>query len=520
MSGTHLKRRITDLASAMSAGLHEREEHAAVILLAALSGQNIFLLGPPGTAKSLLARRLASVFEGVGDCFEYLMHRFSTPEEIFGPVSIAELKNDRYVRKTDGFLPRAHFAFLDEIWKSSPGILNTLLTIINEKIFRNGTETEKAPLKALIAASNETPPEKQGLEALYDRLVVRLYVPAVKEPGNFDKMIGDKPAESKTRSTHAITDDELKAWREQIHAVELSPETMSIIRDIRRQLDKQSERLNVYVSDRRWQQAATLLKAAAFFCDRKSTNLADALLLRHCLWTTNENREQVIGIVKKAVKDCGFESGTRSVQIQKDIKSLEREIYTYVLYAEDEYNTVTLKAGECFRVHLHLGDRYGNREDYKCYIPLSKMNARKSFHPVDESGQEIDKLTCSPFDKGKFTITSENLRLYNSARAEAGSNSYTHTPEILHHQGDRKENVPPMLIDALKDSLNKKRAEIGRTIAEIEQKRESFAKEISTPFVPEEVRNIALGGVDSQLHALGVLQKECDRLTSRITESK
>jgi len=517
MSDARLKQRMNDLANAMSAGLHERDEHAAVILLAALSGQNIFLLGPPGTAKSLLARRLASVFEGVGDCFEYLMHRFSTPEEIFGPVSIAELKNDRYVRKTDGFLPTAHFAFLDEIWKSSPGILNTLLTIINEKIFRNGTETEKAPLKALIAASNETPPEKQGLEALYDRLVVRLYVPAVKEPGNFDKMVGDKPADSKTRSTQAITDDELKAWREQIHAVELSPETMSIIRDIRRQLDKQSERLNVYVSDRRWQQAATLLKAAAFFCDRKSTNLADTLLLRHCLWTTDENRAPIIGIVKKAVKDCGFKSGASDVQLQKGVESLKNEIDSDVIYAEDVYKTVSLETGEHFEteVYLHLRDRFSDR----VYIPLDKTNASGSFHPVNQSCEKLDKLTCSLSKDGKFfTIESDDLRLYNSEGKALQSPPYI--PEILYHKGSRREAVASRLIDSLKVALSDKRAEIGHTIAKIKQKRESFAKDISTPFVPEKVRNIALGGVDSQLNALGVLQKECDLLTSRITEDK
>jgi len=517
MSDPHLKQRITDLANAMSAGLHEREEHAAVILLAALSGQNIFLLGPPGTAKSLLARRLASVFDGVGPRFEYLMHRFSTPEEIFGPVSIAELKKDNYMRKTDGFLPKAHFAFLDEIWKSSPGILNTLLTIINEKIFRNGTETERVPLKALIAASNETPSAGKGLDALYDRLVVRLYVPSVKDPGNFDKMISDKPANSKASSAQDITDDELKSWRKQIHDVELSPETITIIRDIRRQLDKQSKRLDVYVSDRRWQQAVVFLKAGAFFCGRKSTNLADALLLRHCLWTTNENRELVMGIIKKAVKDCGFESGTSNVQLQKEVKSLEEEIYTEVLYAENEYKTVTLETGEHFEVGIHF-DRY-DTEEYSVYIPVDKMNSSGNFHPVNKSCEELDELTCSISKDGRsFTTKSNNLRLYNSDGNVVQSPTYT--PKLLHRQGDQRKKVSPRIIDSFKDSLNEKRAKIDRSISEIERKRGFFAKEISTPFVPENVRSIALNGVDSQLDKLGVLLKECELLTMRIAESK
>ena len=129
-----MKDRITAILKSLNTGIHERNEVIAVALLGALTSQNIFLLGPPGTAKSLISRRLSHAFD-TNAYFEYLMHRFSTPEEVFGPVSLSELKKDNYVRKTDGFLPTSDFSFLDEIWKSSPVILNTLLTIINEKPF-------------------------------------------------------------------------------------------------------------------------------------------------------------------------------------------------------------------------------------------------------------------------------------------------------------------------------------------------------------------------------------------------
>ena len=144
--------RFNELVVAASAGLKERDEIIANALLAILSGQSVFFFGPPGTAKSLIARRLAGVFK-YSTFFECLMNRFTTPEEMFGPVSIKELKSaDRYIRKTDGFLPSADFAFLDEIWKSSPAILNALLTILNERKFRNGDKVEDVPLKALVAA--------------------------------------------------------------------------------------------------------------------------------------------------------------------------------------------------------------------------------------------------------------------------------------------------------------------------------------------------------------------------------
>ena len=191
-----LKERIQELLRLLSAGMHEREEIVAVSLLGALSGQNTFLYGPPGTAKSLISRRIACGFDEPS-YFECLMNRFSTPEEVFGPVSIKELKEDRYVRKTEGYLPKADFAFLDEIWKSSPAILNSLLTLINERIYRNGDHVEQAPLKALIAASNETPDDNQGLDALYDRFIVRLIVPPIAQSNHFDNLLDSPPTEAK-----------------------------------------------------------------------------------------------------------------------------------------------------------------------------------------------------------------------------------------------------------------------------------------------------------------------------------
>ncbi|CAJ1367553.1 unnamed protein product, partial [Effrenium voratum] len=145
----------------LSEGLVERSVETKLLLLAALSGEHLFLLGPPGTAKSLLARRLATVCRGA--FFERLLTRFSVPEEIFGPLSLRALENDELRRKVEGFLPTADVAFLDEVFKANSSILNALLTLLNERRFDNGGERVDVPLWTAVAASNELP-ESDELE--------------------------------------------------------------------------------------------------------------------------------------------------------------------------------------------------------------------------------------------------------------------------------------------------------------------------------------------------------------------
>ncbi|WP_290233304.1 AAA family ATPase, partial [Bacteroides acidifaciens] len=154
---------VSALLKYMSEGLFEKEHIMALALLTTLAGESIFLLGPPGTAKSMIARRLKMIF-GQGSSFEYLMSRFSTPDEIFGPFSISKLKEqDIYERIVDDYLPAATIVFLDEIWKAGPSIQNSLLTVLNEKIYKNGRKEIALPLKGMIAASNELPAEGEGL---------------------------------------------------------------------------------------------------------------------------------------------------------------------------------------------------------------------------------------------------------------------------------------------------------------------------------------------------------------------
>ncbi|MFV0575389.1 MAG: ATPase RavA domain-containing protein [Vibrio sp.] len=325
-----LSQRINKLVEALSDGVYEREDTIKLCLLAALSGESVFLLGPPGIAKSLIAKRLIQAFDD-HSYFEYLMTRFSTPEEVFGPLSIQELKdNGRYVRLTEGYLPTADVVFLDEIWKAGPAILNTLLTVVNEKTFKNGSEIEKVPMRLLIAASNELPSEDSGLDALYDRLLVRIFVNRIQNKQNFRSMLTvGTPQEAQVPEGLAIKEEEYHQWLNELDKLELSEsifEQLYILKSMIEAKEHLSANAgqksdDLYVSDRRWKKAVKLLKASAYFNGRDAINSLDLLLLQDCLWNSPQSRLVIRECISDFATEQAFNQGIlRSQMEQKQSK--------------------------------------------------------------------------------------------------------------------------------------------------------------------------------------------------------
>ncbi|MCF0220083.1 MAG: AAA family ATPase [Muribaculaceae bacterium] len=333
-----IKQRITRILEEMSKGIYERDRELGLALLSAIAGESIFLLGKPGVAKSLVARRLKAAFSG-SRCFEYLMSRFSTPDEIFGPVKISLLKDkDTYERQTEGYLPEADVVFLDEIWKAGPAIQNSLLTIINEKIFHNGNKDIRVPMKALISASNELPAEGEGLEALWDRFLVRLVVDGIQDREAFERMISDNAVSGDIAVSEPITDAEFRQWQQEIDKVAVPKNILDVIHAIRVQLaaynaEKEVQE-QIYISDRRWKKIVRLMRAAAFLNGQKEIAAAQCWLISDCLWNDLSQIEAVNTMVSDAIGRAGLPVSQLKGSIQAKIDDIEKSVKSYMCYTE------------------------------------------------------------------------------------------------------------------------------------------------------------------------------------------
>ena len=338
MSKQNPTERLHTLIEQLAAHLYEKKQVLSLALLAALAGESIFLLGPPGVAKSMIARRLKLAFVGAHS-FEYLMSRFSTPDELFGPVSITRLKeNDTYERIIDGYLPTADVVFLDEIWKAGPAIQNTLLTLLNEKIYRNGKTEVKVPLKGFIAASNELPAVGQGLEALWDRFLIRTLVTGIEDMGFFDQMIScTEEEEPLLPKSLPVTAKEYEQWGKEAQKVGIHYSIFEVIHHLRESLEDYNQRLEndggglpaIYVSDRRWKKWVKILRMSAYLNGSDTIHLSDCFLLQYGLWSEVDQMDWVNEAVLKAILK-GTEQYLLNVKgVEDDLKELREKLSTH-----------------------------------------------------------------------------------------------------------------------------------------------------------------------------------------------
>lgn len=307
-------------------------------LVALLAGQHVLVVGPPGTAKSMLADEVCRRIDGA-HYFQWLLTRFTTPEELFGAVSLSALEQDDYRRITAHKLPEAHVAFLDEIFKASSSILNTILSVMNERRFHNGRTVQDVPLLTLFAAANELP-EDDELLALQDRFLLRFLVEYISEDFRFLKLLQARPAATRT----TIDLPTLEAARAEAAALPVPGEVLRMVMDLRREL----ARKEIVASDRRWTQAIGVLRAHAWLDGRDAVREQDLRFLEHVLWRDPAERETVREAIREQLQ--GYEDEVRVLLYQS------RELRDYALR---EWGSEELRSRATVEAHTKLRNILG-----------------------------------------------------------------------------------------------------------------------------------------------------------------
>lgn len=336
--------KVNDIRGYLNDQFKEREDVVDGLLTALVAKVHIVLIGVPGTAKSAITVALSGLIDGF-DYFQWLLTKFSTPEEIFGPYDLSKLKSGQYERITLGKLPVAHMAYLDEIFKANSAILNSLLTLINERVFYNGTRQEISPLMTLIGTSNEYPQEEE-LQAVFDRFILRYEPGYIRDDANFAAMLLHTP----TPSPAPLTLNELEALQQAAEQITVDANVVDALIALKTDLAQEK----IYLSDRRWMQVAKkLLPARAVLAGRDHIVLEeDAEILIHALWDdpsqkaivaslvrkrldpiagqVTELLEEARDIANKAIKTPEDAQVSVGIEAIKKLKAIRQEIQTFV----------------------------------------------------------------------------------------------------------------------------------------------------------------------------------------------
>lgn len=309
--------KVETIKTYLNATFVERQDVIDQLFITLATGSNLLLLGPPGTGKSHLITALTKQIEGAR-LFSWLLNRSSDPGEIVGPFSLKGMEEDKFVRVATGKLPEAEIVFLDEIFKSNEPTLNILLSLINEKIFYNGPTPIPVPLISLFAASNEFPESDQGLEAIYDRLAIRMWVDYIKAPANRLQLLQlatqrGTPAYPTCSVTLSL--DEIKTLQQTCKAVTFHPMVLNHLNAVATHLIEEG----YPISDRRLVKCLDVMKAHALLNRRQMVYTDDLASLVYVLWEKEEDFESI----KTYLLEKAMIHSTEFSRLQRDLQTIQ-----------------------------------------------------------------------------------------------------------------------------------------------------------------------------------------------------
>ncbi len=382
---TSLQARFNKLREVLNERHIERYDEVEIALVALLSKYHVALIGPPGTAKSMLSQDLTRAIEG-SNFFELdVMNKFTTPEELFGPYDVMGLKEGRYERIIDGTLVEAHVAFLDEAFKASPAILNRLLRIMNEREYKHGKTMLKVPLLSLFVASNELP-EGEELWAMFDRFQFRVVVDYIHEPSNFVKML----SAPNNHEIPKVTLDELQAAQEQVAVVGVPESVYETVYAIRS--DMQLE--GILVSDRRFRQSLDAMKAMAWLDQREIVTDDDFRILQHMYWTNPIEAKKVSRIVLSHTNPLEMEADEIIDMADEIAGQLNAALMDARSKDVDTQQALTKQGIEWFTRCRQLAEQVKGLE----------VKARKQQKPTNKIHQAKDRIARVAKEVGRHTI--------------------------------------------------------------------------------------------------------------------
>jgi len=288
-----LPTRLAGLGAALEKRFLGKDETVRLLLATAVAGEHAVLIGPPGTAKSALIRTFARLLNA--RYFEYLLTRFTEPNEIFGPVDIAAFREGRYERRTQGMLPDAEIVFLDEVFRSSSAILNALLTLLNERRFASGAQVIRCPLLSVFGASNEVPAD-ETIAAIYDRFLLRVrsetldayHFQDLLEKGIEHELALDEPGAAPLVTAGELADLQRGLLKRTRFTARFFSQYKGLVFQVRAE--------GVTLSDRRVVKLLKLFAASAYLDGREEPDAGDLFVLKH-VWNREDQAPILEGIV-------------------------------------------------------------------------------------------------------------------------------------------------------------------------------------------------------------------------------